>query len=344
MVDERFREIVSNYAQLSVAVVGDYCLDRYLEIDPSIAEVSIETGLEVHNVTNVRAQPGGCGTILNNLVALGCGNLLPVGFAGCDGEGYELINALSVSKTIDLKYFFQTTERRTFTYCKPLILSDGVLPRELNRLDSKNWTKTPQSVQDNLISAIYSLANEVDAIVLLEQVDCPESGVLCGKVLDAISQVRADRPDLLILADSRRGFDHFPSVGFKMNRSEFQSLIGVSGDLPMDELKIEVARLADLRRQIVFVSLSEDGIVGAIPGESAAHVPILPLTGEIDVVGAGDTVMANLIMALASNASVSESMRIAMAAASIVVKQLGTTGVATQNDISAILNDFNSTD
>ena len=55
MNDSRFQEITDCYPQLSVAVIGDYCLDRYLEIDPSRSEVSIETGLEVFNVNNVRS-------------------------------------------------------------------------------------------------------------------------------------------------------------------------------------------------------------------------------------------------------------------------------------------------
>ena len=43
----------------------------------------------------VRAQPGGAGTILNNLVALGVGRIVPVGFCGDDGEGYELRRELA---------------------------------------------------------------------------------------------------------------------------------------------------------------------------------------------------------------------------------------------------------
>ena len=42
-------------------MVGDFCLDRYLEIDPALAETSLETGLPVHNVVRVRSQPGGGG-------------------------------------------------------------------------------------------------------------------------------------------------------------------------------------------------------------------------------------------------------------------------------------------
>ena len=333
----RFKEITDRYSQLSVAVIGDYCLDRYLEIDPSRTELSIETGLEVFNVNNVRSQPGGCGTVLSNLIALGCANLFPVGFAGKDGEGYELLMALKADKSVNLKYFLQTSERRTFTYCKPLVMNDSGVPRELNRFDSKNWIKTPESVQMELVASITQLAHQVDVIVLLGQVDHAETGVLCGRVLDALCQVRTDNPELLIIADSRSGFAHFPNVCLKMNRGEFLSMINASEELLMPELMRQITILSDQRDQGVFVSLSEDGIAGAFPGVDAAHVAGLPCGDEIDVVGAGDAVMANLALALASNASTVEAMRIAMVAASIVVRQLGTTGVASRNDIAPLL-------
>ena len=75
--------------------MGDFFLDRYLHIDPAQDETSIETGLTVYNVVEVRSQPGAAGTILNNLVALGIGEVHAVGFCGDDGEGYELRRALA---------------------------------------------------------------------------------------------------------------------------------------------------------------------------------------------------------------------------------------------------------
>ena len=89
MTPERFHSLTARYPELCIAVVGDFCLDRYLEIDPLRSETSIETSLPVHNVVRVRAQPGGAGTIVNNLVALGVGRVVPVSFCGDDGEGYE---------------------------------------------------------------------------------------------------------------------------------------------------------------------------------------------------------------------------------------------------------------
>ena len=91
MNSTQFHQITGCYRRFSIAVLGDFCLDRYLEIDPALAETSLETGLSVFNVVRVRAQPGGAGTVLNNLAALGVGRIIPVGFAGDDGEGFELI-------------------------------------------------------------------------------------------------------------------------------------------------------------------------------------------------------------------------------------------------------------
>src|SRR5438067_7116298 len=104
MTASRFQAITEKYSALRVAVVGDFCLDRYLEIDPARQEISIETGLPVHNVVNVRSQPGAAGTILNNLVALGIAEIYPVGFAGDDGEGFELARSLAIRKGVRLDH------------------------------------------------------------------------------------------------------------------------------------------------------------------------------------------------------------------------------------------------
>ena len=162
--------LAERYARLRLAVVGDFCLDRYLEIDPARQERSLETGRNVHNVVRVRSQAGAAGTILNNLVALGIGTIHAVGFAGIDGEGFELRRALAALPGVRLEQFLDA-EQRTFTYCKPLVLHPNQPPEELERLDSKNWSPTPDELQDRLIAAVEALARFVDAFILMDQVD-----------------------------------------------------------------------------------------------------------------------------------------------------------------------------
>jgi rfaE bifunctional protein kinase chain/domain len=334
---ERFELITNQYHNLRVVVLGDFCLDRYLEIDPSRAETSIETGLPVHNVINVRPQPGGAGTIVNNLSALGIGTIYPVGFAGFDGEGFELWQALERVTGVELNFFVRTEERRTFTYCKPLVLAPGRAPVELNRLDSKNWTPTPGLVEDLLIRQLEKASELADAVIVLDQVDVPETGVVTRRVLSKLEGLAKDKPDMPILADSRRGLRGFPPVIFKMNAAELSALTGANKELKLENTKEVAGGLARKNGRSVFVSLAADGLVGATSLGETQHIAALPLRGEIDVVGAGDAVSANLTSAIAARASVLEALMLANAAASVVIHKLGTTGTASVAEIRDVL-------
>jgi rfaE bifunctional protein kinase chain/domain len=298
----------------------------------------LETGLDVYNVTGVRAQPGAAGTVLNNLVALGVGTIIPLGFAGDDGEGFELCRALRAMPHVRCDSFLQTPRRRTFTYCKPLIVKPGQPPRELNRLDSKNWTPTPVEVEDQLIAALRRHAAQIDALAIMDQVDLVDTGVLTRRVLEAVGELAADRPELRILADSRRSLRGYPPVSLKMNRTELGMLL--DGTPPGDLTRTKRAALELARRggRDVFVTLAEHGLIGASPGGEVTHLAALPIRGPIDIVGAGDAVTANLTAALAAGASLREALQLANAAASVVIHQLGTTGTASADQIAEAIS------
>ncbi len=331
MTPERFDEIVSAYANLRIAVIGDFCLDRYLEIDPARAESSIETNLTVHNVTRVRYQPGGAGTIVNNLSALGVGQIIPIGFCGKDAEGYELVSALESVQGVDLDHFLQTPKRRTFTYCKPLLMHADSAPEELNRLDFKNWSPTSDSVSGALAHTIRTVAGNVDAFIVLDQVEEADTGVIGRITLEAIGECITMNRELTAVGDSRRGFENWPPLTLKMNASEFERFFGRPVD-SWDGNEEIVSRYGQ-----VFVTLAEKGILGVAADGYSIQETALPVRGEIDIVGAGDSVTANLTCALASGAGVEESIRLANRAASIVIHQLGTTGTATVDQLKGLL-------
>jgi rfaE bifunctional protein kinase chain/domain len=336
MTPDRFDELTARYEKLRIAVLGDFCLDRYLDIDPAREEISIETGLPVHNVTGVRSQPGAAGTILNNLSALGVGTLFPVGFCGEDGEGWELLRALRATPRAKIDSFLQTPARRTFAYTKPLIHEPGTVPRELSRLDLKNWSPTPRQVEEQIIAAASRLAPSVDAFIVMDQVDLPDTGVVTQRVQEAIGGLSAAHPELPVLADCRRGLHGWPPCIWKMNARELSSLEGIAA-AERAALLDAAAKLAQANQRAVFVTLAENGIIGADSTGRAEHAPAFPIRGEIDIVGAGDAVSAGLATALAAGASLRESMLMAMAAASIVIHQIGTTGTATVDAMRGLL-------
>jgi len=337
MEPKRFKAITSRYTSLTIAVLGDFCLDRYLEIEIGKKEVSIETGLPVYNVSQVRALPGGAGTIVNNLSALGIKKIIPIGLVGEDGEGYELCRALGQRPGVTTGALVRTSQRRTFTYCKPMLCHAGGKQQELSRFDFKNWTPTPALLQGLIIGKLDEVAQEVDAIIILDQVDVPDTGVITRMILEKVKSLAKEDSDLVVLADSRRSLRDFPPVIFKMNAAELKSLMGSKEELSFDDVGRTAAELALQNRRSVFVTLAEKGIVGTSADGRYGHVPALPLRGEIDIVGAGDAVSANLAAAIAAGASLNETLELANAAASVVIHKLGTTGTASVGEIEKLL-------
>ena len=336
MMKRRLEQLAARYAQLRVAVVGDVCLDRYLEIDPARKEISLETGLPVHNVVNVRNQLGGAGNVVANLVALGIGQIDLVGYCGDDGEGYELRRALSRLPGVCTASFFCVPDRRTFTYCKPILLeSEGM--RERSRLDMKNDIPTPFSLSQCIAEAVAAVGEWADAIIALEHTDQAETGALTQAVRAELGALAQQRPMVPILADSRRSLRDFPRLNFKMNGAELSSLTGMKDASDECTVRSVVAEWAQSRGRSTFVTLAGSGMVAADADGTISHAPALPLRGRIDVVGAGDSVTANVAAALAAGSTTAEACHIAMAAASHTIHQIGTTGIASVDDICALL-------
>lgn len=100
MSPSRLTELVAGFSKARIAVVGDFFLDKYLDVNPALGEPSVETGKVAHQVVGVRCSPGAAGTVVCNLQALGAGKLHAVGFSGDDGEGFDLRKALLCSVAI----------------------------------------------------------------------------------------------------------------------------------------------------------------------------------------------------------------------------------------------------
>jgi rfaE bifunctional protein kinase chain/domain len=337
MTPERFDALLERIASLRIGIVGDFSLDRYFDIDPTLTETSIETGLAVHHVTQVRCQPGAAGNITANLAALGATTLWPIGYCGDEGEGYELRRALKHVPGVALDHFHQTSERQTFTYSKPLLHHPGEPPEELSRLDIKNRTPTPKSIEAKIITSLQDLAPQIDALIVMDQAGVRDMGAITPAVLETVTSLKIKTPQLTIFADSRHGLASFPPFIFKMNAAEFSSLTQSTGH-SLNDLLDRSARLASQNKQPLFITLAEQGMIEATPEGKSVHVPALPLRGPIDIVGAGDTVTATLSLAHAAGATSLEIMQLAQAAASLVVHQLGTTGTPDLSELRKLLS------
>jgi bifunctional ADP-heptose synthase (sugar kinase/adenylyltransferase) len=298
----------------SVGLLGDLFLDRYLDIDPRLDEPSVETGKTAYQVARVRGYPGALGTVLNNLAALGVGTIRPVTLIGDDGEGYELRQLLNAIPAVNSDGVLLAPDRRTPTYAKPMYGTE-----ELNRLDIKNRTPTPAVYVERILAKLEELWDQVDAWIVLDQVSEEDCGVVTAAVRERLAGWNSSQ---FVLADSRERITSFRKVCVKPNARECGSTEGVE-------------RMQQSCDRIVFSTDGENGIFLADGRSPTRRVPAYPVTGPIDVCGAGDSCSAGITCAMMAGATPEEAAAFGNLVASITIQQIGVTGTATPGQVRA---------
>ncbi len=326
MKPERLEEILSAFPRINVAVVGDFFLDNYWILEESLNEISLETGKIAYQVVAKRKSPGAAGTVSSVLRSLDV-NVHAVGFSGDDGLGYDLRREMK-NRGMNLDEFFTFEDRFTPTYTKPMLLSNGV-EEELNRIDIKNREPLSRAHEDVLIAAIDRIIDKVDAVIVLDQVQEQNCGVVTDRVRAHLAKLGAEREDRIILADSREHISEFRSMGIKVNNFEARQIVGGTDDISLSDV---AQQLYQMSQRTVIITRGEKGML-VCDQDGWYEVPTICISGPIDVVGAGDSVMASLTAALCAGASLREAALIGNVTASLTVQQIGTTGTATRNEV-----------
>jgi rfaE bifunctional protein kinase chain/domain len=330
LTESGLQTILEKLPARTIGVIGDLFLDRYLDIDAALTEPSLETGLDAYQVFRVRSQPGALGTVINNLVALGVGRVCVVSLIGDDGEGYELRQALARMPSVDARWLLQDSMRRTPTYTKPMLMKQGQPARELNRLDIKNRHPIPAAFQDQLENAVDEVWRQSDALIVLDQVSEENCGVISSRMRDHMAQRAAADPAKFMLADSRERIGAFRNVRLKPNQTECIQAVGGESTMTAEE----AARvLAGRSQRPVYCTYGAHGIILAQPTGALTHIPGYPVTGPIDIVGAGDSSSAAIACAVACGLTEPEAAGFGNLVASITIQQIGTTGTANPGQV-----------
>jgi rfaE bifunctional protein kinase chain/domain len=337
---ERLDMLLAGLRDKRVLVIGDFFLDKYLIIDQGLAEASLETGLEAHQVVEVKVSPGAAGTVTNNLRALGV-EVVAVGVVGDDGEGFELLRGLDATG-VDVDGVVIRTDRFTPTYTKPMLRVRGGALRELNRLDIKNRGKLPPDAEDRIIKALRGLMPRVHAVIVADQVQEADFGVVTERVRDELAVLAQTYGEAPFVADSRERIGLFQNLLVKPNAREAVRAVDREAkwqgdpdpDWELDRELIESAgeRLYRRSGQPVFLTVGKHGIL-AFHADGPTLVPAIKQIGPLDIVGAGDSAMAGIASALCAGATVPEATEIGCLAAGVTVRQVGTTGTASRRQI-----------
>jgi rfaE bifunctional protein kinase chain/domain len=323
MSDARLAALLDRFPALNVAVVGDLMLDRY--VWGTASRISQEAPVPVVTVNRETETPGGAANVVNNISTLG-GRTAAYGIIGDDAHGRALTRLLLDCKAhvhgiVSVPGYPTTVKTRVIANHQQVV-----------RIDHEN-TEHDQTPALNVLQR--RLAEDVnrkmfDALIFEDYA----KGLLNVSFIQEII-------NLCVAAGVPTALDPHPSHAFKVkgltlmtpNRAEAFGLAGVyfaPGVLPLERDKplLEVGkRLQDeWEVQNLLITLGADGMALFRPQKPPLHIPTRARS-VFDVSGAGDTVMASFMLALAAGAAPEDAAVLSNHAAGIVVAKVGTVPV-----------------
>jgi len=215
---------------------------------------------------------------------------------------------------------------------KPLRLSPDGAWTEMNRIDVRTRGPLSSAVCDQLGLSLRAAFDQCDGLIVLDQVNEADWGVVNSQVRCVLSEVMADSPNKLVFIDSRTHLDHFTTGILKANQDELLALSSGQNDATASVMHA-ASQLAIRTGQPVFCTRGAEGMLVARPAEEPKMIPGFAVSGAVDIVGAGDSATCGIVTALLSGSGEEEAAEFGNLVASITVQQLGTTGTASPDQI-----------
>ncbi len=264
---------------------------------------------------------------MNNLTALGAGRLVPVTVLGDDGQAYDLLRELD-RMPVDARHVIRDAGRLTPTYTKPLRREANGVWHELNRIDLRNKAPLAEATQTRLCAMLADVFAATDGLIVLDQVNEEGWGVITPAVRERLAALADAQPDKLMFIDSRAHIARFRRGTLKPNVHECLAALKRKATGAEDESATAARDFAHLTDCPLYCTVGERGILVASPQETPVLAPGYPVSGPVDVVGAGDSATAGIVSALLGGATRLEAAAVGNLVASITVQQMGTTGTA----------------
>lgn len=284
-----------DFSDITILLIGDFMMDHYVigtsnRMSPE-APVPVVTPKEEYSI------PGGAGNVAMNLSAIGA-NVICLGTVGNDMWGKKLISTLK-NEGINIDGI-EIIENHPTTL-KQRIYSNG---KQVARLDTEKFLDWNPQISDN------NIINH-DACIFSDY----NKGVN--------SNISGDI-DLLVVDPKKNDFSEYKNVKIiTPNLSELEKVAKIK--LKNDQAIVKACdELIEKNNfDYIIAKKGDQGITIVGKDNFFKHVKAHCVSSP-DVTGAGDTVIATLSVAYAKTRDIELSVKIANAAASIVVGKSGT--------------------
>ena len=287
-----------------VLVVGDVMLDRYWFGD--VSRISPEAPVPVAKIDHIDQRAGGAANVARNIVALG-GQAVLLSVIGDDEAGDQLQQLMQHNQV-------QTHFLRDKTIATTVKLRVVARNQQLIRLDFED--APTHEVLNSVTRQYRDLLADCEVVILS---DYGKGGLT--HVTTMIEWARQAGKPVLI---DPKGDDYEKYAGATLltpNRAELRQVTGSWQDEVALTEKAQALR-EHLGLQALLLTRSEEGMTLFREGEP--HHQPTQAREVFDVSGAGDTVIGAMGLAMAAGLDLPAAMRLANAAAGVVVAKLGT--------------------
>lgn len=296
-----------------ILIIGDVMIDSYLF--GNVERISPEAPVPVVDITKKINKLGGAANVAANIKNLG-GTPILCSVIGNDIKGEILISLLE-NLNITTKYI-QKSENR-ITTDKIRVIGNN---HQMLRIDEE--IKADLSEDKYVFLSIINKAiheNDINCILFQDY----DKGVIDKIVIDTVTTLSNNLNIPIIVDPKKKNFSLYKNVKlFKPNLKEFKDSIGINTIDRNLLLKEGSEILHNKGVEIVFVTLSEDGIYVSYKNNNNIISKNIPGTKRdvIDVSGAGDTVISVVSM-LIDDMNIEEIAKIANLAGGIVCEEVG---------------------
>ena len=334
-----FANIISQFHNQKILVVGDLILDKYIQ--GTVSRISPEAPVPVILQDKVFVTPGGAANVANNLSALKS-HVTLVGRIGYDAEGRTLTKELRKRK-IDPSGIF--VDKKVPTTCKTRIIAQH---QQICRIDCEE-TASPE--KDLIVEKIFRFFEKnirrYDAVILSDY----GKGMITGNLIKFIRSLALDNKKIITVDPKVEHFSYYRNVTtITPNLKEAENAIRnikITSSSPQ-QLKINVDRLktdADinlagtellkyLNLESLLITIGEHGMKLFEKGKKP--VSIATKAKEVfDVTGAGDTVISVFTLSLAAGATKRQAAELSNFAAGVVVGKVGAATVDSKELLEA---------
>jgi rfaE bifunctional protein kinase chain/domain len=321
MTLERFDAICAGFHRQRILVVGDVMLDHFLY--GRVRRISPEAPVPVVEFVREEYMPGGAGNVARNLATLGAAvDLLSV--IGGDVAGRHLHEVL-VGQGIGAAGLVEEAGRLTTQK-----LRITAHQQQMVRVDRETGHPLTAAGKTALLAAWRRALPGAVAVIVADYA----KGVVDQELLDALmGEARAAGIPVCIDPKPSRMLRMSGCALLTPNRKEAFELAGLEDpgagpDPGRDPALLEaVARIRGRHAPaVLLVTLGEAGMLLVDAAGVTHHVPTVARE-VFDVSGAGDTVIASFVLAVAAGATPWEAAILANHAAGIVVGKSGTATV-----------------